>query len=181
MIEEEYDWEDMSGVIAHREWEKRRESRERARNDIDKVMELSVQDWVQVFLYVNNDSMIKTPLFKELCLFGERTGLNDFGIFNWYPHSYGPHSKEVEQAIDDLIDRGVVEREVDRSSSGRIYKRYTLKSRAEVERLWKLLPKTIKDIIREIHREFRGKSLDEILTYVYSAYPEYTTKAAKKC
>lgn len=56
---DEIDWKDESGSIAFREWEKRDESREKTKEDIEKVIDFTPDDWILVLLHLNGNSLKK--------------------------------------------------------------------------------------------------------------------------
>lgn len=174
---DEIDWEDKSGLIAFREWEKRKEFRKRIAQDIKKVIDFTPNDWILLLLYINGNSMIKTPIFKQLYVFGERSGLNDFGVFSWYPYNYGAHSKVIENALDNLVFARKIDVQTGQTSNGHVFKNYINKDEKQARQLWELLPDSIKVVFIELRDEFLNIDVDEIVDYVHDAYPEYATKA----
>jgi len=172
---DEIDWEDESGSIAFREWEKRNETRKKTKEDIRKLTDFTPEDWILVLLHLNGDSLKKTPLFKYLCIFGERTGLNDSNIFSWYPHDYGAYSDVVETALKDLLAAGKLELQIGVTQDDHIFKIYINKDIEQAVRLWELLPDSIKGVLLELKEEFKDKKTIEIVDYAHDAYPEYAT------
>ncbi|MDL5502718.1 MAG: hypothetical protein QSU88_05830, partial [Candidatus Methanoperedens sp.] len=57
---DEIDWEDESGSIAFREWEKRSKIRKETENDLKKVLDFTPEDWILVLLHLNGNSLNKT-------------------------------------------------------------------------------------------------------------------------
>lgn len=174
---DEIDWEDESGSIAFKEWEKRNKSREKTKEDIEKVIDFTPEDWILVLLHLNGNSLKKTPLFKGLCIFGERTGLNDSEIFSWYPHNYGAYSNVIEKALKDLVSFSKLELEMGKNEEGHVFYNYIIKDSEQAEYLYNLLPDSIKDVLLEMREEFKDKRAIEIVKYAHDAYPEYATKA----
>lgn len=175
---DEIDWEDESGSIAFREWEKRNDTRRKTKEDLEKVRDFTPDDWILMMLHANSNSLIKTPIFKQLFILGERTGLNDSGIFSWYPHDYGPHSVVIENTLDNLIFADKIDLQINETSDGHLYKNYVIKDSEHAKRLWNLLPDSIRDVLFELRDEFKDKSVKEMVDYVHNAYPEYATRAA---
>ena len=171
----EIDWEDDSGVIAFTEYQKKRKTRERIKDDISKVISLSPKDWILIFIHANKGGVLKVPLFKHLFIFSKRTGLDK--MFNWYPGDYGPHCVDIENALDKLDEEGVIKMEIGTTANERIYKRYILKDTKRGEELWNLLPEKFKSVILEIISEFGDSDIEDLLHYTYSAYPEYAVKS----
>jgi hypothetical protein len=174
---DEIDWEDVSGSIAFKEWEKRDASREKTKEDIEKVIDFTPDDWILVLLHLNGNSLKKTPIFKQLCIFGERTGINDFDVFSWYPHKYGAHSKEVEAALEKLVSKDKLELKIGTNQDDHEFKNYIIKDNEQAEYLCELLPDSIKNVLLELKEEFEGKRVAEIVDFAHDAYPEYATKA----
>lgn len=176
---DEIDWEDESGSIAFKEWEKRNEIRNRTKEDIKKVVDFTPDDWVLVLLHLNGNSLKKTPIFKQLCIFGERIGLNDSGIFSWYPHNYGAYSNVVENALKDLVSKGKLELQIGTTPEDHIFKNYINKDNEQAAQLWGVLPDSIKTVLLELKEEFKDKRTIEIVNYAHDAYPEYATKCLR--
>lgn len=173
---DEIDWEDESGSIAFREWGKRNKTRRETKEDVKKLVSYTPEDWVLVLLHLNN-SLKKTPLFKQLHIFGERTGLNDFGVFSWYPHNFGAYSQVVEDALKDLTNSGKIELQMGISQDDHEFKNYVIRDNEQAEQLFSLLPESIKNVLLELREEFENKRAIEIVEYAHDAYPEYATKA----
>lgn len=175
---DEIDWKDESGLIAFREWKKRNRIREQTKNDLEKVMDFAPGDWILVLLHLNGDSMKITSLFKELCIFGERTGLNSSGIFSWYyPNDFGAYSDVIEKKLSDLVLSGELELERGKNEEGYAFKKYTIRNTDQVELLCNLIPESIMDALLELKEEFKDKRTTEIVKYAHDAYPEYAIKA----
>jgi hypothetical protein len=170
----EIDWEDESGLIAFRELEKRNEIRERTKQDILKVIDFTTDDWILLLLYSNGGSLKRTPIFKLLCIFGERTGLND--IFGWYLHECGTNSSMIENALEDLVSSNTLDFKVMKNQDGYIFKNFQIKDKDQAEFLWNLLPESIKSVLVDLREEFKDKRVDEIVDYTHDAYPEYVIK-----
>lgn len=171
MEKNEIDWEDESGLIAFRELEKRNEIRERIKKDILKVIDFTADDWILLLLHSNGGSLKRTPIFKLLCIFGERTGLND--IFGWYSHDCGTNSVLVDNALQDLLSSNILNLEIMKSQDGYIFKNFQIKNKDQAEFLWILLPESIKSVLLDMREEFKDKRVDEIVDYTNDAYPEY--------
>jgi len=172
---DEIDWEDQSGLIAFRELKKRNTIRRKTEDDLKKVLDFTPEDWILVLLHLNGNSLNKTPLFKGLHIFGERTGLNDYGIFSWYPSDFGAYSDVVEGSLKDLVpDR--LEHQIGNSVDGHVFKKYIIRDNEQAEKLCSLLPDSIKNVLLEMREEFKEKRATEIVNYAHDAYPEYATK-----
>lgn len=173
---DEIDWKDESGVTAFRELKKRNRIKERTKEDLKKVIDFTPEDWILVLLHLNGNSLKKIALFKGLHIFGERTGLNDFGIFSWYPGDFGAYSDVVEDSLKYLWpDR--LELQTGANPEGHIFKKYTIKDLDQAEKLCRLLPDSIKDVLIEMREEFKDKKANELINYAHDAYPEYAIKA----
>lgn len=173
-LENEIDWKDESGLIAFRELEKRNQIRERTKKDILKVIDFTADDWILLLLYSNGGSLKRTSIFKFLCIFGERTGLND--IFGWYSHDCGTNSSPIENALQDLVSSNTLDLDIMKNQDGYIFKNFQIKDKDQAEFLWNLLPETIKNVLLDLREEFKDKRVDEIVDYTDDAYPEYVIK-----
>jgi len=172
------DLDDESGLIALHEWDKIKAYRKDVAEEMSKVLELSSADWVKALLFANEDKVVKIQLFKELFVFGERTGLNDSNLFEWYPHNFGPYSNVVAEGLEILKKENVVseDRKITKKE-GNIYYLYGLKNSEDGKKIWGMLPKEIQKVMKATIEEIKGKPFAEIKKFVYNAYPHMAIKA----
>lgn len=161
--------------ISLNEWEKRKHCQKLTQKDFEKVIELSPEDWIKIILLKNNEGLATTKLFKELFLFCQRTGLR----WDWIPYDRGPYSKDVQKSLEKLETEKIISTETKRSHDKRIYKLREIKIKTDAEKLWKILPESFKEAIDNIICEFSTKTYDDMIHYVYSAYPEFAVLAKK--
>jgi|GEM_PF-3423834 len=164
---------DDTSDIAFEEWEKKKHYRELTQQDIDKIIELAVEDWIKIILLKNEKGIATTKLFKELFLFCQRTGLR----WDWSPYDRGPYSKEVQEGLDKLESDKTISTATKLSRDKRIYKLREMKIKTDAEELWKILPNSFKEVVTNIVEEFSTKTHEEVIHYVYSAYPEFAIAA----
>jgi hypothetical protein len=138
-VSQEIDWEDESGLIAFMELEKRYDIRKKTKKDIKQVVNFISEDWVLVLLYSNNSSLQRISIFKLLCIFGERTGLND--ILSWYEYDCDTYSTIIEDSLKNLVLSNKLELET--------LSNYKVKDQGKAECLWNLLPESIKSVLLE--------------------------------
>jgi hypothetical protein len=162
----EIDWKDESGLIAFVELEKRYKIRETTKKDIKKVIDFTPDDWILVLLHSSGSSLKRMPIFKLLCIFGERAGLND--IFSWYEYGCNAYSVTIENSLKDLVSSNKLELET--------MFNYKIRDQEKAEHLWNLLPESIKSVLLELREEFKDKGVNEINDYIKDAYPEYTIR-----
>lgn len=134
-------------------------------------------------LYVDSGREIEgaTRFQKLVFLAQEERGLGD--IFDFESYKYGPFSPELHATLDELENRGLLEKKIETNRSGNETYSYHLTGvgRRVVQNLMdndnsgtfdKLL-----DESNEVKREHNDKTLDRLLRYVYSKYPDYTDKS----
>lgn len=103
--------------------------------------------------------------------------------FEYRPDKYGPFSPELHATLEDLEDRGLIKKNVQTNRSGNEKFVYNitpagmtvvkkLMNRDDVEGL-----KPILDDSQEIKQEYNNRPLDRVLKYVYTKYPDFTTKS----
>jgi uncharacterized protein YwgA len=100
-------------------------------------------------------------------------------IFNYFPHFYGPYSRDVIRSINTLAYCGFVdvrERVYPLETDGdkeRIAREYTLTIKGVdfAETLFRRLPEEFRRRIVRL-RPFAAKTTRELPKYVYSKYPE---------
>lgn len=85
-------------------------------------------------------------------------------LFRWVRWHYGPFSREVLDVVEELADAGLVEERLDIDP-------YRLElRRAEYRALPARVeppPEPLRSAVEEVVGEWGGRSLDEILSYVY--------------
>ncbi len=106
---------------------------------------------------------------------------------HWYsfiPYNYGPYSKELQQDIDVLIEKGLINEEQESLEDDRIIYSYSAtidgllffnKLQTDVE-----LHERIYNIISELaetKKKYQSLPLDELIHLVYNMYPEFTGKS----
>ena len=90
--------------------------------------------------------------------------------FNFYPHHYGPFDKSVYSTLKSLHDLKMVTI----TDSLTNYRDYALTPRGlEVGRKeFRTFPRNVRSYIRKISRFVRDCSFSQLLSAIYSAYPE---------
>jgi predicted transcriptional regulator len=100
-------------------------------------------------------------------------------VFHYFPHFYGPYSRDIIKSINTLAYRGfvdVTERVYQSETDGdkeRIAREYRLTNKGVdfAETLFRRLPDEFQKRIVRL-RPFAAKTTKELLKYVYSKYPE---------
>jgi uncharacterized protein YwgA len=142
-----------------------------------------VELWILLILKAaGGEVCCKTKIMKILFLLERIYGI--IGV-KFRPYDYGPWSKEVEGALERLVELGLIEeRELQKPPEGPehtglmyVY-RLTEKGREVVEKIplkdprWKLPYATV--------RFFVGWDVRDLLEYIYVNYPEYAVKSVIK-
>ena len=178
MVQNQLMLEDKEGEIVFEELEKIKEARKLSQTELDKLIDFGLDEWVQIFLRVCNKPLKKIVLFKELFIFGERTGLNKEGQLSWYVGNFGPHSTELEKTLDTLIGKEIVKYDIkiiDKNNEI-LQKNYSLSKSDYADKLLKVLPSNIKKIIGDISNQFSDMTSNDVKKYVYFAYPKFNPK-----
>src|SRR3989338_4805347 len=162
MEQTEVEW-DESGLVVLDELLKRGIGKFKSSPFVDGLQDLTVKDWVKLLLFSEKHSeAVKTPLMKKLFVFWKRTNQQLAIGCDWEPYTYGPYSREIELALEELVEKGELE--------------LRIKGTAKVYRL-KDIEYTSK--LAEIIEDFSKMGAKEIKEYVYAAYPKYAVKAAR--
>lgn len=98
--------------------------------------------------------------------------------YDFFPYDYGPFSKELADAIDEMIEEGLLDEEpVEYDDEGNVKYLYEIKpdGRSVVNReLDRDRVENVIDTIRQIKSRYNDElSLPEVIDEVYSKYPEY--------
>jgi uncharacterized protein YwgA len=129
----------------------------------------------------------RTKLIKLLFLLREEFGF--INSYNFIPYRYGPYSEEIVEDIHELVSKSVMREEsilykatLGEMSQEKELKRYTLTNIGEqaAKSIGRSLSPTAKKAFARFLKKYRNLSLEELLRYVYSNYPEYATKSEIK-
>jgi uncharacterized protein YwgA len=141
-----------------------------------------VELWILLILKAGGEVCCKTKIMKILFLLERVYGIT--GV-RFEPYSYGPWSKDVEDALRRLVELGLVEeRELPKPQDGPEHTglmylyRLTEKGRKVVEKIPLKAPKwrlPYSDV--EFFVEWDVRNLME---YIYVNYPEYAVKSVIK-
>lgn len=100
--------------------------------------------------------------------------------FGFYPHRFGPYSREFEQNLSRLIDKGYVSEALVRASPDqqpeRVRSDFTLlpKGQEEASRIAGDLSEDDRVLLTKYKRLLSNMGFWGLIHYVYSNYPEYT-------
>ena len=120
MEQTEVEW-DESGLVVLDELLKRGIGKFKSSPFVDGLQDLTVKDWVKLLLFSEKHSeAVKTPLMKKLFVFWKRTNQQLAIGCDWEPYTYGPYSREIELALEELVEKGELELRV--RGTAKIYK-----------------------------------------------------------
>ena len=150
----------------------------------------------------NEEIVGNTRLVKLLFVLTHETSLKKYGTdFKYNPYNFGPFSSELYDALQALINAGLIkattsdsegfldeadrfqgENESDESDSAKNTIIYSLTSEGMVvgSALFNSLSEEEKKEVSMIKRLFNSTTLRKLLQYVYRKYPQYTTKSVIK-
>jgi uncharacterized protein YwgA len=146
----------------------------------------------------NEEVVGNTRLVKLLFLLAQETSLKKYMTdFNYDAYNFGPFSPELFDALQALINAGLVkavnsdsegyldeadrfhiERQVDEGESAKNTIIYTLTSDGELvgSALFQALSKAEQNELITIKRVFNSSTLRKLLQYVYRKYPKFKTE-----
>jgi uncharacterized protein YwgA len=142
-----------------------------------------VELWILLILKAGGGEVCcKTKIMKILFLLERVYGI--IGV-KFRPYDYGPWSKEVEGALERLVELGLVEeRELQKPPEGPVHTgllyvyRLTEKGRKVVEKIplkdpkWKLPYSDVEFFV--------GWDVRDLMEYIYVNYPEYAVNSVIK-
>ena len=89
---------------------------------------------------------------------------------------YGPFSRELMESLNTLNKEGLMAEQVEEGSYGLVYVyKLTETGKCMVENSLKkkLLDRQVRKQIKDIAKTFGQKPLNDLISFVYSNYPEY--------
>ena len=146
----------------------------------------------------NEEIVGNTRLEKLMFLLGQETSLKRYlGGFNFEPYNYGPFSSEVFDAIQALINAGLVKPGIsdskeyldeadryqiefqigDSADSPKTTITYSLtpEGKKVASVLFQALSEKEKEELVALKKRFNSTNLRKLLQYVYRKYPKFTT------
>ena len=119
-----------------------------------------------------------TFAMKETFLLQREADLN-LG-YEFIPYKYGPFSKEVYEDIEELEKNLLVEKIKPSRDIEKTEVTIAEDFKDWVEKLIDKLPKNHKTLIQFYVQKYGTLSYNELINYVYSKYPEFSTKSKRK-
>jgi uncharacterized protein YwgA len=121
-----------------------------------------------------------TTRLQKLVFLAQNGGLDDdpipdekgFELFDFDPYNYGPFSKELAQAVDDLADEGLIEKSTARTSSGNSREDYRIDPMREGAAS-DLISEEQERLLWSVKRLYNDTPLFKLLNEVYADYPSY--------
>lgn len=121
-------------------------------------------------------SYIYGKTFIQKLFYVFKRQIEGLDLFDYYPYNYGPFSKELNQAVNDLIEEGMIEEK--RSGDYFIYgiTEKGLKTSPTQKNLNDKEQKAIKQVCEHV-KDFKPR---DMLDYVYRKYPDTTINSLLK-
>lgn len=144
------------------------------------VNSLTNEEWVLSLLHANNDKPIygKLMFVKQLFILANDIFPNLSDRFKFYPSHYGPYSDVFARTVKELIKRDLVK--VDTETDGKtITYIFTLteKGKEKAKSAFEGLPQNYQETMSRKRRGWDQLGYRGIVRFVYTKYPEYTTKS----
>jgi len=96
--------------------------------------------------------------------------------FEYFPYNYGPFSKELNQAVNDLIEEGYISE----TKVGEYFLYSITDKGSKVAEDQKTVNKDAKKQISQVCEHVKNLRPRELLEYVYKKYPESTVNSLLK-
>ena len=134
----------------------------------------NLKDEEKIILYslgVLDNMPIKNKIKLQKLLFMTSNVFEDYGdLLDFEPHLYGPYSKNLDDMLENLIKIGFV------SQTKSQYKLTPLGEQVYL----RLSPKKgLVSVLEDFKSFINDLTNDELLTFIYVTYPNFTTEAIK--
>ena len=131
-----------------------------------------VPKYIILLVYANNEPLMgKTKLQKSIFLLSDEIDAVKEDC-SYEPDNYGPYSEVVDYELRDLEEVGVIH-----SSHGKI--EMTRMGREIAEELVKKEDRSVLSILSKQKAFLNDLTTNEVLAYIYAAYPEMTSESIK--
>lgn len=113
----------------------------------------------------------------------EDVGKNSKDFYSFEALNYGPFSRRLMEELNELVQRNLIEeksREVNTltdSKMTRLDYKLTKKGIEHIQNVMGELNQEVISKITRIKKKYNKMETERLLTYVYSNYPEFTTKS----
>ena len=139
-------------------------------------MPLSRKDWLLLFLYLPEERFRTDQLrtTKGMFLFSRQCpGVNNY---DFEPYDYGPFSRDLYRDLDRLDAEGQIRR-FNISASNRQIFETTSKGSVLARQLLQDAPSPEAELLTSIKRKVTALNFTDLLSAIYSQYPEYATRS----
>ena len=137
-----------------------------------------------VLAYVEDEEPIEGRTRLQKMVFVIQQELIEDGVFRkdelyeFFAYDYGPFSKELAEAIDQMIEAGLLKEEAEEyDNDGNLKYLYELRAEGRELTEQELKKTTSEELLNEarsLKRRYNGElSLPEVIEEVYAEYPEY--------
>lgn len=129
-------------------------------------------------LKANKEESIKTEImFQKIAFLLLINFQTLFNVADFKPHKFGPYSESLKKTKDQLIKMGDIKKGV--RNEFLISENGVMKLKQIETQLDKKYLKNLKIRIQDVKEGFNNFSNDEILAYIYKAFPEYVEPSIK--
>lgn len=146
----------------------------------DVVNSLTNEEWVLSLLHANNGKPMNGKLMfvKQLFILANDIFPDLSDRFKFYPSHYGPYSNVFARTVKELIKEDLIK--VDTETDGKtITYIFTLteKGKEKAKSAFEELPQNYQETMSRKRRGWDQLGYRGIVRFVYTKYPEYTTKS----
>ena len=147
-------------------------------------LELTANDWLLIFLKLNDRDPIKGRLMFVKMLFVANKEVLDNKldkVFNFYPDKHGPYSKVFAQSLLELKNKELIAEKLLKKDFSYTYTyNLTEKGDSSIKNNFDSLDKSIQKRLSLLKKAFLEQGYMKVLRYVYQKYSEYTTASLIK-
>jgi len=135
-------------------------------------MELESDQKLLIYAVGALGTPLKTRIKLQKLFFLVSNVFEDIGnAFRFEPHLFGPYSEILDETSEELIDLDLIRKNKNKPFS------LTTKGRDEYEKLSPM--KELKDVIDDFKGFLNDMSDDEIMTFIYTFYPNYISESTE--
>ena len=129
-----------------------------------------------ILLAFNDMQVIYGKTFIQKLFYIIKRQIKGLDIFEYYPYNYGPFSKELNQAINDLIEEGYIQEK----RKGKYFLYQITDDGMKAAKKQKTIRSVEKNNVLKICQHVKKFTPREILEYVYKKYPQTTIRSLLK-
>lgn len=129
-----------------------------------------------LFVFDSMEEIFGKTFIQKLFFVMEKEKQISLNLFQYAPYNYGPFSKELSEAINELIEEGLI-----KETKIEDYYLYQITEKGKAEaRSQDTIPLNKQKVINQICQYVKKFKIKDLIRHIYQKYPETTVNSLLK-